>query len=57
MARHAVPPAMQERRYCAKYEMISNLNGALKIGNNFGFDLRPSCAKERNTNEIMKKWR
>jgi len=51
VARHAVPPAMQERRNCAKCAMTSDLNGALKIRSQFGCDLRPSCAKERDTKE------
>jgi len=55
MARHAVPPAIQERRNCAKCAMISNLNDTLKIRSQFDFDLRPSCAKERDTKEIRKK--
>jgi hypothetical protein len=52
MARHAMPPAMQERRNCAKYAMTLNLNGALKIRSQFGFDVRTSCAKERDIKEI-----
>jgi len=52
MARHAVPSAMQERRNFAKCAMTLYLNGALKIRIQFGFDLRPSCAKERDTKEI-----
>lgn len=55
MARRAVPPAMKERRNCAECVMISNLNSTLKIGSQFGFALRPPCAKDRSTKEIRKK--
>ena len=54
MARHSVPPAMQERRNFAKCAMTLNLNGTFKIISQFGFDLRPSCAKEKDTKEIRK---